>query len=176
MKPLEDMTQIEVAAFVQSHLNDQGIHVVLSGGAAVAFFSNNRYTSADVDLVNIYAVQRVRIRAAMKEIGFIEIGRYFKHPDSLFIVEFPPGPLTVGVEPVREVQEVELATGTLRIISPTDSIKNRLAAYYHWGDEQCLHQAVLIRNAMEVDLKEIKRWSNGEGKEKEYNIFLVTAE
>ena len=176
MKPLEDMTQIEVAAFVQSHLNDHGIHVVLSGGAAVAFFSNNRYTSADVDLVNIYAVQRVRIRAAMKEIGFIEIGRYFKHPDSRFIVEFPPGPLTVGVEPVREVQEVELATGTLRIISPTDSIKDRLAAYYHWGDEQCLHQAVLIRNAVEVDLREIKRWSNGEGKEKEYNIFLATAE
>jgi len=129
-----------------------------------------------VDLVNIYAVQRVRIRAAMKEIGFIEIGRYFKHPDSLFIVEFPPGPLTVGVEPVREVQEVELATGILRIISPNDSIKDRLAAYYHWGDEQCLHQAVLIRNAVEVDLKEIKRWSNGEGKEKEYNIFLATTE
>ena len=173
MKPLKDMTQIEVAVFVQSHLKDQGIHVVLSGGSAVAFYSKNRYTSADVDLVNVNVVQRVRIRAAMKEIGFFEMGRYFKHPDSQFIVEFPPGPLTVGVEPVLEVQEVELTTGTLRIISPTDSIKDRLAAYYHWGDEQCLYQAVLIRNTVEVDLKEIERWSIGEGKEKDFNIFLA---
>jgi len=174
MKPVKEMTQIEVAAFVQSHLKDQGIRVVLSGGAAVAYYSKNCYTSADVDLVNVYVVQRVRIQAAMNEIGFLEMGRYFKHSDSLFIVEFPPGPLTVGVEPVLEVQEVELTTGILRIISPTDSIKDRLAAYFHWGDEQCLHQAVLIRNTVEVDLKEIKRWSIGEGKEKEYNIFLET--
>ena len=170
------MTQIEVAAFVQSHLKDHGVHVVLSGGAAVAFFSNDRYTSADVNLVNIYAVQRDRIRAAMTKIGFIETGRYFKHPGSVFIVEFPPGPLTVGVEPVKEIRDVVLKTGTLRVISPTDCVKDRLAAYYHWGDEQCLRQAVLIRNTVEVDLKEIKRWSIGEGKEKEYEIFLVKNE
>lgn len=170
------MTQIEVAAFVQSHLKDHAIHVVLSGGAAVAFFSNDRYTSADVDLVNIYAVQRDRIRAAMTKIGFIEIGRYFKHPGSVFIVEFPPGPLTVGVEPVKEICDVVLKTGTLRVISPTDCVKDRLAAYYHWEDEQCLRQAVMIRNTVEVDLKEIKRWSLGEGKEKEYEIFLVRNE
>lgn len=173
MKTIAEMTQIEVAAFVQSHLERQGIHVVLSGGAAVSFFCDNRYTSADIDLVNKYMVKRAKIQAAMEVIGFAEIGRYFKHPESPFLVEFPPGPLTVGVEPVKEIRDVALTTGTLHIISPTDSIKDRLAAYYHWGDEQCLYQAALIRDSVEIDLGEIERWSRGEGKEKEYQVFLT---
>jgi hypothetical protein len=172
MKKLSEMTQIELAAFVQTHLENHGIHVVLSGGAAVSYFCDNRYTSADVDLVNMYGVRRQRIQEAMEEIGFIESGRYFGHNDSPFIIEFPPGPLTVGVEPVQEIRDIELSTGTLRIISPTDSVKDRLAAYYHWGDEQCLYQAILIRDSVEVDLGEIERWSKGEGKEEEYNSFL----
>ena len=167
------MTQIEVAAYVQSHLEKHGIHVVLSGGAAVSYFCDNRYNSADVDLVNVYTVRRSRIQTAMAEIGFIESGRYFKNPDTPFIVEFPPGPLTVGVEPVKEIRNVELATGTLRIISPTDSVKDRLAAYYHWGDEQCLYQAALIRDSVEIDLEEIERWSRREGKENECKVFLA---
>jgi len=157
---------------VQTHLQERGINVVLSGGAAVSFFCENRYVSADVDLVNMFEVRRARIRAAMVEIGFIESGRYFKHPTSHIIVEFPSGPLTVGIEPVKEIQDVVLDTGTLRIISPTDSVKDRLAAYYHWGDEQCLYQAVLIRDTVKIDFGEIERWSRGEGKEAEYKVFL----
>lgn len=167
------MTQIEVAAYVQTALEEHGIQVVLSGGAAVSFFCDNRYTSADIDLVNKYMVKRAVIQAVMDDIGFSEIGRYFKHPESPFIVEFPPGPLTVGVEPVKEIQDVALDTGTLRVISPTDCVKDRLAAYYHWGDEQCLYQAALIRDAVEIDLNEIERWSRNEGKEREYRVFLT---
>lgn len=166
------MTQIEVAAYVQTHLRESGINVVLSDGAAVSFFCENRYVSADVDLVNMFEVRRARIRAVMEEIGFIESGRYFKHPESSIIVEFPPGPLMVGVEPVKEIHDVTLATGMLRIISPTDSVKDRLAAYYHWGDEQCLYQAALIRDSVGIDLEEIERWSRGEGKGAEFKRFL----
>jgi hypothetical protein len=36
MKPVEEMTQGELAAFVQSHLRAREISVVLSGGAAVS--------------------------------------------------------------------------------------------------------------------------------------------
>lgn len=173
MKTIAEMTQIEVAAYVQSRLEERGIQVVLSGGAAVSFFCDNRYTSADIDLVNKYMVKRAGIQAVMDDIGFSEIGRYFKHPRSPFIIEFPPGPLTVGVEPVKEIRDVVLDTGTLRVISPTDCVKDRLAAYYHWGDEQCLYQAALIRDAVEIDVNEIERWSRNEGNEVEYRTFLT---
>jgi len=36
MKSVKEMTQIELAAFVQSHLRGEGIQVTLSGGAAVS--------------------------------------------------------------------------------------------------------------------------------------------
>ncbi len=70
----------------------------------------------------------------------------------------------VGEEPVQEVNEFELATGTLRIISATDCVKDRLCAYYFWNDQQGLTQAVLVTKSQDVDLKEIERWSKVEGK------------
>jgi len=172
MKPIEEFSQIEIAAFVQSCLAEKGIRVVLSGGAATAYYSLNRYVSADIDLVNVYMVRRELIRSVLNERGFVEVGRHFKHPDSPYLVEFPPGPLTVGVEPVKQVEEVELVSGILSVISATDCVKDRLAAFYHWGDQQCLYQATLIRNSVAIDLSEIERWSKGEGKDEEYQIFL----
>jgi hypothetical protein len=108
----------------------------------------------------------------MKEMGFSEMGKSYTIPGTDYFVEFPPGPVTVGVEPVKEIIEIPLSTGVLRIISATDSVKDRLTAYYFWGDGQCLQQARLIKEHNKVDLKEIERWSRGEGKEKELKFFL----
>ena len=171
MKSIKEMTQGELAAFVQSHLREKGIDVVLSGGAAVSIYSSNRYISLDLDLVNRYFAKRRPLRETMQEIGFHEEGRYFKHPDPQFFVEFPPGPLAVGAEPVKQINELKLSTGMLRIISPTDCVKDRLAAYYHWDDRQCLEQAVLVATDNKVDLDEIERWSSHEGKLNQFREF-----
>jgi phosphorylcholine metabolism protein LicD len=168
MKPVKDMTQLEVGAFVSTHLKKHGIEVVLSGGALAALYSNNKYVSKDLDLIDIYSVDRRKLISAMKEIGFVEKNRYFIHSDSEYIVEFPPGPLTVGDEPVKKTYQVEFSTGTLTVISPTDCVKNRLAAYYHWGDKPSLTQAVLVAKETDVDIQEVKRWSHKEGKAKEF--------
>ena len=168
MKPINKMTQGELGAYVQSYLRDKGIEVILSGGAAVGIYSNYKYVSKDLDFVNVFAKNRRIIRTAMAEIGFEEGGRYFKHPETEFFIEFPPGPLTVGEEPVKEIIEKKFSTGRLRIISPTDCVKDRLAAYYHWGDRQCLEQALLVARGHIIDLNEIERWSTGEEKLDEF--------
>lgn len=169
MKLVEEMTQIEIGAYVQTHLREKNIYVVLSGGASVSVYSGNKYVSQDLDLVNVHSVRRRVLRDAMHEIGFQESGRYFKHSDSQFIVEFPAGPLAVGMEPVEQIIEIILATGILTIISPTDCVKDRLAAYYHWGDRQCLEQAILVARENEVDFSELERWSLAEGMIEEFN-------
>ncbi len=163
MKAIKSMTQAELAAYVQDHLHKKGIAVVLSGGSVVAIYSSNKYVSKDIDLVNIQFVERRRIKKAMEEIGFREEGRYFEHPDTKYLVEFPPGPLSAGDEPIRQVDEIRYRTGTLRVISPTDCVKDRLVAYYHWGDQQCLAQAILVAQNKEIDINEIERWSRVEG-------------
>ena len=163
MKPIRQMSQSELAAFIQSHLRASGVNVILSGGACVSIYSGDRYVSLDLDFVNAFFAKRERIRSLMEEIGFKEEGRHFIHPDTQYFVEFPPGPLAVGTEPVRQVNELKLATGILGLLSPTDCVKDRLLAYYHWDDEQCLHQAGLVAESSEFDIEEIERWSEAEG-------------
>jgi hypothetical protein len=172
MKSLREMSQAEVAAYVQSHLREHKISVTLSGGAAVSIYTVNRYVSADVDLVEDTYVDRSRIKTAMEEIGFRERNRYFVHPDTQHIVEFPSGPLSVGGEPVKHIREIKYATGILRVISPTECVKDRLAAFYFWGDQQSLTQAVLVALHNRVNVGEIRRWSQSEGKVDEFKAFL----
>lgn len=171
MKSIKRMSLVELAAFVQSHLRKGGIDVVLSGGASVTLYSSDKYVSHDLDLINVDFVKRTKIRNAMTEIGFQEKGRIFENPETRYLVEFPDGPLSVGEEPVKEIMDVKLDTGILRVISPTDCVKDRLCAYYFWGDNQGLSQAILVAQNQKVDLKEIERWSKVEGKLLEFQKF-----
>jgi hypothetical protein len=168
VKPIGEMTQAEVGARVQTLLEGKGIDVVLSGGGAVALFTSGMYVSHDIDLVNRYSVSGSAIPETMAELGFKKEGRHFVHPDTEFYVEFPPGPLTIGEQPICEIEKLETEAGILRVISPTDCVKDRLAWYYHNSDHQCLDQAILVSKSQSIDLDEIGRWSEGEGKLNEF--------
>jgi hypothetical protein len=171
MKTVNKMTQAELAAYVQSHLQTRGISVILSGGAAVAIYTENKYVSADIDLVNVNFVDQKKIVEAMTEIEFNENNRYFIHPDTKHIVEFPPGPLSVGEEPIKRIIEIKFSTGLLRVISETDCVKDRLAAYYFWNDQQSLAQAILVAKSARINMSEIKRWSQTTGNMNRFKTF-----
>ena len=155
------MSQSELAAYIQDALQTEGVTVVLSGGSADSFYSSNKYVSKDLDLVNASFARRSKIKSVMEKIGFQEKGRYFVNPETQFFVEFPDGPLSVGEEPVKEISEFELATGTLRVVSSTDCVKDRLCAFYFWNDQQGLAQAVLVAKSQKVDLNEVKKVVGG---------------
>lgn len=171
MRQIKNMSHVELAAHIQDFLQKRGISVVLSGGSAVSFYSSDKYVSKDLDLINTNFARRSKIRSAMEALGFHEQGRYFVSQETQFLVEFPDGPLAVGEEPVKETREFKLATGTLRIVSATDCVKDRLCAFYFWNDQQGLTQAILVAKSQNVELEEIKRWSRVEGKEQQYEIF-----
>ncbi|HMV41647.1 MAG TPA: hypothetical protein PK079_10400 [Leptospiraceae bacterium] len=164
MKEINEMSIGELAAFVSSHLRENGINATLSGGACVSIYSSNRYQSYDLDFIENLSSSRQKLKSILSKIGFVEESRYFKNPKTKFFIEFPLGPLTVGDEPVKEVIKIKYETGELQIISPTESIKDRLAAYYHWNDNQCLEQAFLIAEMKEINVAELERWSVNENK------------
>lgn len=99
----------------------------------------------------------------MLEIDFEIEARHYIHPDTKYLIEFPAGPLSIGREQVKDIKELDFSTGKLRVISPTDCVKDRLSAYYHWDDNQSLHQAILVAKNNPIDIKEIERWSVNEG-------------
>lgn len=163
MKPIKEMNQAELAAYVQNHLSARGIVVILSGGAAVGIYSHGKYVTNDIDLVNAQFAEWARISSAMHEIGFSTVGRHFEHPDSDQVIEFPPGPLSLGSERVDNINKITLETGQLRALSPTDCVKDRLSHYFHWGDRQCLTQAKLVTASQKIDLDNIQKWAEREG-------------
>jgi hypothetical protein len=104
-------------------------------------------------------------------LGFVERGRHFAHPDSRFFVEFPTGPLMVGDQRVRRVSERQTPVGVLRMLTPTDRVKDRLAAFFHWNDRQSLEQAIMVSRSQVVDISDVRDWAIGENNEPKFIEF-----
>jgi hypothetical protein len=158
----------ELTAHIQSALHVAGIQTVLSGGSCVTIWSNNAYISDDIDLITDGLSRRSEIRMVMLELGFTEKNRYFIHPGTNFIIEFPTGPVTVGEERPQQINQMHLSTGTLTLLSPLDCMKDRLTWWFHHGDKQCLNQAIAVAKHHSINKKELIRWSKNEGKADEF--------
>lgn len=108
----------------------------------------------------------------MIEHGFVEENRYFRHPDSDYFVEFPSGPPSVGEDPILEYNIIETEYGSLKLLTPTDCVKDRLSAFYYWNDQEALHQALLVVQRHPVNMTEIESRSRREGKTQMCRVFL----
>lgn len=168
---IKNISLKNLAIYISDYLTKKGIDTVLSGGACVSIYTNNKYVSSDLDFVLISSADQKMIKGILGKIGFYEENRQFKHKDTDFFIEFLPPPPSVGGEPINEVSKIRKANMTLRLLSPTDSVKDRLAAFYHWNDRQSLEQAILVCLGKSVDLKEVERWSKKEGMNDKFEIF-----
>lgn len=153
----------KVAVAVGEALASHGIRAVLTGGTCAGIYSGGLFSSQDVDFVLAGHVDLTRLDDAMATLEFARKGNRYVHPRSPFWVEFPRGPLGVGTD--LDVRPVPLRSSrrTTLALSPTDSCRNRLAAFFHWSDRQSLAVAVEIAHRHDVDLARIRRWSRVEG-------------
>ena len=159
-------TEEELWHYVAWHLEGEGIRSVLVGGAVVAIYTEGLYRSGDLDMVPD-EISRQRLEEVLSAIGFHPTkSRYFKHPacPHLFL-EFPRGPVEIGEQFPVVPDEIEVEGRTLRLLSPTDSVKDRLAGYIHWKSRANFDQALLIcrRQQGRVDLKAVGEWCAMEG-------------
>ncbi len=78
----------------------------------------------------------------------------------------------MGNETVHDFSHVKTELGTIKMLRPIDSVKDRLASFYHWGDRQALEQAINIcREISDIDFKELENWSIAEGHPKKFHEF-----
>jgi hypothetical protein len=164
----------DLAAIICDACRKNGIDVVLSGGACVSIYTKNKFESFDLDFVLQSHVSRNKIKPVVEALGFKKDGRHYRHPDTPYIVEFLSPPLSVGEEPVREIHEIRRGKAILKLLSPTDCVKDRLAAFYHWNDNPSLEQAIMVCRDTQVDLREVKRWSIKEGMRDRFDLFKKT--
>lgn len=151
-------------------LKRAGIEAVLTGGAVVSIYTENAYESYDLDFV-VRGLGK-DVRSAMASLGFTKrTGRHFEHPRTRYIVEFPSGPLAIGNRPVTTTARRRTRAGVLRLLTPTDCVMDRLAAFYHWSDPQGLEQAVAVSRRQRIDMARVRRWSRREGMELKFAVF-----
>ena len=167
-KKFENIDIKDLAILVSSELGKNRIDAVLVGGACVSIYTHNKYLSNDLDYVTASSI--AEIKPILAGLDFYQkSSRHFEHCNCPFFIEFPPSPVSIGNEvPITEFNRIK----SLKLFTPTDSVKDRLAAFYHWNDLQSLDQALMVAKAQKVDLEEIKRWSRGEGAIEKYKRFI----
>lgn len=166
------ITTEELAAFVSAKLQEHGIDALLVGGACISIYTANQYISGDLDFVSFSSIKE--IGPALRDIGFVQkSSRHFERRGCPFFIEFVAPPPAIGGEPVTMIKRLKTKAGIIMLLNPTDSIKDRLAAYYHWNDLQALEQAIMVARAQRIHLDEVRRWSIKEGHEEKYQKFIA---
>lgn len=167
---LSNISIKDLACLVSETLRDGGIEAVLVGGACVTIYSQNRYQSYDLDFVSYEGLGL--IEKALAKIGFKRLGRCFNREDCPYIIDFVNPPIAIGNEPIRHFEVIKTPIGSLQLLTPTDCVKDRLSAFFHWNDEQALEQALLVAQDQHVNLDSIKSWAKKEQHQKKMRIFL----
>lgn len=169
----QSCTEEELWKYVASHLAKNGIQTILVGGAVVSIYTEGLYRSGDLDLV-LDTVMAKDLPKRMAEIGFkVEAGRHYRHPTcSHLFVEFASPPASIGEDSSIIPAERKVDGTVIRLYSPTDCVRDRLASYIHFKARDCLDQAVLVARSHPVDLEKIKRWCRAEGAAAAYEEFV----
>jgi len=160
----------QLAAIISSHLKRNGIETVLVGGACVSLYSDNQYVSYDIDLITGSSIKK--IIPVLEELEFKNTGgRLFENPKCRFLIDFPAPPVSIGNEPVLKFNNLKTRFGTINLLTPTDCVKDRLAAYFFWDDRQALNQAVMVAKRNKIYLQKIRKWAEKEGEIEKYGFF-----
>lgn len=168
MKPpnLKTCDEKELWLYVAWHLDREGISTVLVGGAVVAIYTKGAYRSGDLDMI-VDRTMRPLLADALAKIGFLPTkSHYYKHPECDHLtLEFPKGPVEIGEDYPIIPAEISMEGRVLRLLSPTDCVKDRLASFIHWKSLDSFNQALLVCRTQgdAIDMREVARWCEGEG-------------
>lgn len=169
---LASCTEEELWRYVASHLAKEGIETILVGGAVVSIYSEGAYRSGDLDLV-LGSMFVKNLDQAMQKIGFKKKGRHFEHLECKHLfVEFPGSPpLGIGSDYTIKPDELAVESQIIKILSPTDCVKDRLATFIYFNDREGLDQAILVAKRQKIDIKSIQKWCEREGNPEAFRTF-----
>lgn len=114
-----------IAAIISEALRQVHQDPILVGGAAVEYYTQGGYSTADIDLVAEGGSDLLQV---MEALGFERMGKDFIHPKMKIYVEFPSRRLKTG----ELAHLLRIGKKNLRIISPEDLIVDRLCAFKFW--------------------------------------------
>jgi len=149
---------VEVAFVVCTALNRTGTVTVLTGGSAATYYAPSAYQSRDADFIIVMNGTSAKPNEALARLGYSEHGGIYHHANSEFTWN-PPGPLAVGSDIISTYETYHRDELMLHVLSRTDSVRDRLAGFYHWDDRSGLRVALDVAMGGPIDLETVERWS-----------------
>ncbi|MFH1830349.1 MAG: hypothetical protein ABH871_06195 [Pseudomonadota bacterium] len=162
----------QTVAQIREHLEKAGFDPVLTGKACAGVYMGAQQKPKAIEfVVKEYNVNE--LDDAMKKIGFkLTSMNTYENKRSPFDIVFLPPPLTVGDDLVDDVVMVRARPGKVKLLNPTDCVRQRLSVYYRWGDADALAEAVQVAKRNDIDMELVKRWSEWEWASDRYEEFV----
>lgn len=141
----ETRKKITLAAFLSKLFKEEGVSLVVVGGAAVQYYTLSEFVTHDLDAILSGDTKEI-IEKVMYGLGFkrTTMYRHFEHPSFDFVVEFPPSPVEVAGRIIEKMNIVKTQEGEVRVVRVEDLIMDRITAGVEWKDEASLDQAKLM--------------------------------
>ncbi len=152
-------------------MSKNGIDTILVVDAVVSIYSEGLYRSGDFVFLGFF---NERLPKALKEISFErKDSRHFKHPKCKHLfIEFQNPPVGIGDDVNILPSKRKVDSVNIKIFSPTDCVRDRLASYIHFQSRETLDQATLVASKHPCDLKKIKKWCETEGGKPQFEEFI----
>ena len=145
---IEDVTEqmLEVAAIVGEAVASLGIHPIVVGGLAIAYWAPGAYLTGDIDVV----MPRLEgLDARLAQLGFNREGRFWTLPERKIFFESPGSELELSPTGYRTV---ELASGrSVRVQAAEEVLLFRLKEFVAQGHAEVFQQCLWLLGSSGID-------------------------
>ena len=175
-RSLRGLGMKEVAAAVHGLLVEGGHEPILSGQACAAIYGGQAIKSRTLEFA-ITGFAPAKVGALMASLGFVlKEARTFSNMSCPYEVVLLAAPLRVGDDATDGSRMIKTSSGPLRMLTPTDCVRQRLSMFYRWGDRQALTEAVQVAKRQAVEMELVARWSEWEWATDRFQEFLRALE
>jgi len=77
----------------------------------------------------------------------------------------------IGIDEISVWETHRRDDETLHVLTRTDSVRDRLAAFFHWNDRSSLATACAVATSGPIDIDSIRTWSEREGSREKCREF-----
>ena len=169
---LSNCTEEELWKYIATELSRHEVDVILVGGAVVSIYSSGAYKSGDLDFV-INDFSRKKLTEVLYDLGFKQEGRHYKNSECKHLfLEFATFPASIGKDYDIIPDEVENEGQIIKIFSPTDCVRDRLANYAFFQARECLDQAILVSKEHSINFDKVQSWCKSERIENVFEEYI----
>lgn len=149
----------ELWKFVASHLETEEIGITLVGGGVATIYSKGKYQSGDLDFVlDSMWTKHSQVEEKLKKIGFIKKGVIYRHPECKFTLEYKSPPIEIGDDDRIEPEAIEHEGIAIKILTPTDCVKDRLNKYFLYKDKDAFDAAISVGKECEFVVAKVEKF------------------